>query len=495
VLFKRNLFIIALFACVVSYAENMDSYNAQWINFESEGKFGEAAAFFKKAIAASPDEPWLYVFVGYSELKLGQYDESIEYLEKARKLSTDDEGIRNNLGFAYATYASHMATDLDRWEDSIPLYAKAVAYQPKNAHYHVLFGTAQSREEMHADALKTFSIAVKLGAQEDPNNLQNIRDAVTTGISYFVSRKDSDNAIAYGELGLSVFPADGDITARLFFEYVKKNNYKKAEATISLLKDPLEKKVLDAALAFFKGEKDKAESLFKNAASDYRSDYLILDLIASVYRLGIELSHDPDKSVEAYREKVVEYETMAVKNYFTIHPYKQTLQFAPPLRIEFIVYQGEGGRSSHHGLSNHYSYDLAQYDGDSYGTPVVAACDGIVTNVVCSKNDNAPDFHANEDTSRVNYITIAHGDLESMYMNLKLDSACVEPGETVRAGQIIAEIGRSGTDTNSHLHFSVKTKTGISLPVQFTRLAGRTASEKKLVSMTDLKVGYIYSTK
>ncbi len=489
----RLMVSCAVFLCTISYAESMDSYNAQWIKFESEGKFGEAAAFFKKAITASPDEPWLYVFVGYSDLKLGLYEESIHYFEKARGLSPADEGIKSNLGFAYATYASHLYLAPDSWKESIPLFAKAVSCQPRNAHYQVLYGSAQSRANMHADALKSFSAAIKLGAQEDPNNLPSIRSAVTRGMKYFEQNKDTDSAIAFGELGLVAFPSDGDILRALFFDYARKNNMKKAEAVAAAITDPLEKKILDAALSFYRNEKEKPDALLKAAALDYKSDYLTLELIVSVYKLAIEISHGDERISEAYREKILEYEAMAVKDYFSIHPYRQTLQFIPPLRIEFIVYQGEGGRVSHHGLASHYSYDLALYDGDSYGTPVVAACDGTVAEVACSGDDEKTDAATNGEG--VNFILIEHGDSVSVYMNLRMDSARVKPGDTVRAGQIIAEIGRSGTDTNAHLHFSVRTKDGVSLPVQFSRLAGRTMSEKKLISMTDLKVGYIYSTR
>ncbi len=57
-----------------------------------------------------------------------------------------------------------------------------------------------------------------------------------------------------------------------------------------------------------------------------------------------------------------------------------------------------------------------------------------------------------------NYIVIRHGDgLYSLYAHLKKGSLRVADGDTVKAGDIIAEVGNTGMSTAPHLHFQLMT--------------------------------------
>ncbi|MCL5291418.1 MAG: peptidoglycan DD-metalloendopeptidase family protein, partial [Actinobacteria bacterium] len=85
----------------------------------------------------------------------------------------------------------------------------------------------------------------------------------------------------------------------------------------------------------------------------------------------------------------------------------------------------------------HQGVDIAV----DYGTPIVAANNGVV-----------------EDASWFGgyglYIGINHGDgVASAYGHLS--AVAVEPGETVKAGQVIGYVGSTGISTGPHLHFEI----------------------------------------
>jgi murein DD-endopeptidase MepM/ murein hydrolase activator NlpD len=83
------------------------------------------------------------------------------------------------------------------------------------------------------------------------------------------------------------------------------------------------------------------------------------------------------------------------------------------------------------------------------GEPVVAARSGIVRVV----KDDSPDDGQGTDH---NHIMIEHEDgTAAFYVHLQQGSSLVAVGETVEAGQTIANAGHSGTPDVVHLHFGV----------------------------------------
>jgi murein DD-endopeptidase MepM/ murein hydrolase activator NlpD len=86
------------------------------------------------------------------------------------------------------------------------------------------------------------------------------------------------------------------------------------------------------------------------------------------------------------------------------------------------------------------------------GTPIVAALDGLVLEVIDNYNQGGPDESF---LCESNLITIQHANNEySVYVHLKKGSL-VKECEEVKAGQIIAYAGNSGFTTYPHLHFHV----------------------------------------
>lgn len=63
----------------------------------ARGRWGEAAGFYRQAVAASPADPMLRNALGYAELRAGETDASIESLRGALDLAPSATVVRNNL--------------------------------------------------------------------------------------------------------------------------------------------------------------------------------------------------------------------------------------------------------------------------------------------------------------------------------------------------------------------------------------------------------------
>lgn len=94
----------------------------------------------------------------------------------------------------------------------------------------------------------------------------------------------------------------------------------------------------------------------------------------------------------------------------------------------------------------------------SHGTPIQAAAGGVVV---------YSDFHPQYG----NMIEIDHGnDLVSRYAHAS--KRLVKAGDVVLSGAKIAEVGRTGRATGTHLHFEVRHRGVPQNPTQFLRLPG-----------------------
>lgn len=93
-----------------------------------------------------------------------------------------------------------------------------------------------------------------------------------------------------------------------------------------------------------------------------------------------------------------------------------------------------GGQS----VTVHDGIDVAA----SAGTDVFVVLDGTVT-------------EAGYDSSLGNHVLVSHGNgLETLYAHCQ--ELCVETGDTVEQGQIIAKVGSTGQSTGAHLHFEIR---------------------------------------
>ncbi|MFD8815379.1 M23 family metallopeptidase, partial [Streptomyces sp. NPDC059627] len=158
-----------------------------------------------------------------------------------------------------------------------------------------------------------------------------------------------------------------------------------------------------------------------------------------------------------------------------------------PLEGAWYVVQGGGPAVNHHarvpeqraaldlvalgryGTRTRPGRDLTAYA--AYGRPVLSPCDGRVVSAAEGVADQRPGEiryqppygnHVFLDTGR-EIVKLAH---------LRPGSVTVAEGDTVRAGQVLGEVGNSGNSTEPHLHLHAE-RDGIGLDLVFEEVSGR----------------------
>ena len=137
-----------------------------------------------------------------------------------------------------------------------------------------------------------------------------------------------------------------------------------------------------------------------------------------------------------------------------------------PAQRQFRISQAFNGAFSHNEPQNRYAVDIVVPD----GTPVLAARDGVVMTV--DKDFYGAGLDMAKYGDRANNIRIVHSDgTMAVYAHLQLESAQVQVGEHVRAGQELARSGDTGFTNGPHLHFCVQANVDmnlVSVPFEFT---------------------------
>lgn len=139
--------------------------------------------------------------------------------------------------------------------------------------------------------------------------------------------------------------------------------------------------------------------------------------------------------------------------------------FPLPATATWTLTQGFGGHASHRDPANWFAIDLAAAE----GTPVLAAREGVVMQVVDQFRDGGTDAALKE---RSNFVRVLHTDGSmGLYAHIAHGSARVRAGEPVATGQVLAAVGSVGWSTAPHLHFTVQANDGrelLSLPFRMT---------------------------
>lgn len=125
----------------------------------------------------------------------------------------------------------------------------------------------------------------------------------------------------------------------------------------------------------------------------------------------------------------------------------------PPPKKGFLLWPAEGRMSQGYGKtafavrSDFYSFHNGIDIANVYGTPVLSVADGIVKAVGNSDNFCPGGAYGK-------YVLIDHNNnLITLYTHFSLIK--IGAGNSVKRGQIIGYMGRSGLTTGSHLHFTV----------------------------------------
>lgn len=182
--------------------------------------------------------------------------------------------------------------------------------------------------------------------------------------------------------------------------------------------------------------------------------------------------------------------------------YQCKVKYSLPFEGEWTVVNGSSDKEHSHSWDipdQRYAYDFLILDqegrsfiGDSgkvesyycYGKNILAAADGEVIKVLTSDPDSIILGNGKADCASKNlfgnYILIRHADNEyGLYAHLKPQSICVNVGDRVQRGQVIAQCGNSGNSTEPHLHFQLQNGTSLftsaGLPVEFLELSVQSA--------------------
>jgi hypothetical protein len=138
--------------------------------------------------------------------------------------------------------------------------------------------------------------------------------------------------------------------------------------------------------------------------------------------------------------------------------------------LDLVVLGGDGKTHKGNGQRLDEYYD--------YGRDVLAVADGVVVEAASDASESndrlrQPGESAEDYQKRTvaeqgrlmaqglktllgNYVVIRHGGGEfSDYVHLKAGSVRVHAGDTVKAGQVIGQLGQSGNSTEPHLHFQL----------------------------------------
>jgi len=109
-------------------------------------------------------------------------------------------------------------------------------------------------------------------------------------------------------------------------------------------------------------------------------------------------------------------------------------------------------------------------DWHAWGQPVRAPADGVVRDVRSDRPDNdaltenrwtPKRLSEDEMNTDGNYVLIDHGGEFSLLTHLRQGSVRVRAGERVRAGQLVAEVGNSGSTHIPHMHYELRTPPGL----------------------------------
>lgn len=141
-------------------------------------------------------------------------------------------------------------------------------------------------------------------------------------------------------------------------------------------------------------------------------------------------------------------------------------EFSIPLRVppsDLAIVKGFHGKNRWQGLScddRTFAVELSA----PFGSVVVAARSGIVAALtmdhnVCSRRADMEPWKARFYANRTNFIVLDHdgGDHQTLYAHLEQGSQCVQFGQRVEEGKMIARTGRSGLlGETSHVLFQVQ---------------------------------------
>jgi murein DD-endopeptidase MepM/ murein hydrolase activator NlpD len=163
--------------------------------------------------------------------------------------------------------------------------------------------------------------------------------------------------------------------------------------------------------------------------------------------------------------------------------HKPAMPYRAPFAVgaTYHVTQAFPSRFTHVTAADQYAVDIALPD----GTPVDAAREGMVINVRHDKFQGGANPIMMD---QANMVEILQDDgTIAVYAHLHWDSVRVQPGQSVRRGEYIANSGNTGFSTGAHLHFAVIRNAGmsaVSVPIEFLGAGGTAVTAQTNMMLT-----------
>jgi tetratricopeptide (TPR) repeat protein len=486
------ILVTLLFGLAAAPNEYYEKARALWDSNDKDG----AIAMLAKGAKEHPADAFMQVYLGYYLKQVNRWEESVAANEKAMQLLPDNSTVRENAAWSFYGYARKLFGDKKN--------AEALKWNIRAAeiiqHYSFFMSIAQiSRALGKIDlAVKAVEDSIKPGLT-DPG-AKDFREWLTWESQQIFGMIDSNNIRMGERLERALLSAyDDDNTRKVVAEfYIACDDAGRAEKITSKITDPKLKGFLSGMICISKGDLAGARKILDPIIGRDPSDSENPDKIAqSLFSLAGKKNRSPDLK-RSISETAMDYQIIAAERYFRVNPFKQPIEFYPPLRGDFTiancVYKKgicyHGGR-----MAVTYEYDMG-YAGltsqEQMGKPVYAAADGTVVEVTDQYQDNPID-RPYQNTG-LNLILIEHaGGLKSVYAHIRKGSSRVKKGDAVKTGDQIAELGNSGYSGGPHLHFDVKGKEGISLPIRFSGVTRHKTGEPSEKTDSLFLTGYIYS--
>ncbi len=426
---------------------------------------------FKDAIRAYPDDYDCLTIFAHAAHNHKLYAEAMPAIEHALAVAPGNTWVIDNAWVVIAMQGIHLAWDARRWADGALFLERALLLKPNDAWGWASLGIIQRNAQNDEAALRAWQKAYALEPAQVPvayrdNFLASLRD----GIARLRQAGKTALAIAYAELGLNAYPAEGEFREALIALLIADGQTPRAQALVDAMPASAAKQVARGTLQLAGGDETAALATFRAASRAYPADWDLDSRIAKLYRAKVETLPYAQQMASPYQTLALEFNHAAVPKYFRAFPYTQAKTFTAPLSGTFCVYQGAGGRSFHNGLTGHYTWDMGPCGGAARGTSIRAIAAGTVVEAIYTNPDKAEGAEPLP-TDRSNVVAIDHGGLVSRYVHLQQGSGTLNVGDRVGSGQAIGKIGNSGYSTGSHLHFEVVRKDAIGdvpVPATFT---------------------------
>lgn len=177
----------------------------------------------------------------------------------------------------------------------------------------------------------------------------------------------------------------------------------------------------------------------------------------------------------------------ALEKTVAVVPYKSPNRYRFPLRGTVLVTDTYPSVNSHRWCRNsEFAFDAGRFDETLArtliaGAPVFAACGGVVEDAFDGLEDTTEATDLDQVEARYgehvridgNHVLLRHpgGEL-SLYSHLARGSVAVRPGRRVQTGDLLGQVGSSGSSRIPHLHFHVMRDgiEGPGVPVRFENL-------------------------